>query len=181
VSRHVVPDIRTARLDLVSMSLAFMRAVQAEDYTAAGLQIGATFPPSLGEALRDFVSYRIPALEADPASQPWLGRVMLERGPGAARTVVGTAGFHGPPDHEGRVELGYGVEPAYRRRGLATEVVAALIAWARTQGIERFRATVAPTNVPSLAIVRRFGFRETGVFIDAVDGEELVFDLDPEG
>jgi RimJ/RimL family protein N-acetyltransferase len=105
---------------------------------------------------------------------------MLERGPGRQRTVVGTAGFHGPPDEDGRVELGYGVEPAHRRRGLATEVVAALLEWARGQGVSRFRATIAPTNIPSLAIVRAFGFREVGVFVDAVDGEELVFELDPE-
>ncbi len=180
MSGLVVPDIRTARLDLVSMSLAFMRALEAGDCTTAGAEIGATVPASLVEALRDFVSYRIPALEADPASQPWLGRVMLERGPRGVPTVIGTAGFHGPPDDEGRVELGYGVEPGHRRRGLATEVVAALLDWARGQGVERFRATVGPTNTPSLAIVRAFGFREVGVFIDAVDGEELVFDLDPE-
>ncbi len=180
MSGLVVPDIRTARLDLVSMSLAFMQALEAGDPTAAGQEIGATFPPSLAETLRDFVSYRVPALEADPASQPWLGRVMLERGPGNVRTVVGTAGFHGPPDEDRRVELGYGVEPAHRRRGLATEVVGALISWAEGQGVNHFRATIAPTNGPSLAIVRAFGFREVGVFIDAVDGEELVFDLDPE-
>jgi ribosomal-protein-alanine N-acetyltransferase len=178
VSGPRVPDIRTARLDMASMSLAFMRALHDGDLTTAGLEIGASVPAGLVEQLHDFVLYRIPALEAEPDSQPWLGRVLLERGPGWARSVVGTAGFHAPPDADGWVEIGYGVEPDHRRRGLATEAVVGLMAWAREQGVTRFRASVAPTNDPSLAIVRRLGFREVGVRMDEIDGEELVFELD---
>jgi RimJ/RimL family protein N-acetyltransferase len=160
------------------MSLAFMEALREGDLTAAGLEIGAMVPAGLVDQLHDFVLYRIPALEADPASQPWLGRVLLERGPGRARTVVGTAGFHAPPDEGGWVEIGYGVQPDQRGRGLATEAVLALMAWAREHGVARFRASVAPTNDPSLAIVRRLGFREVGVRMDEIDGEELVFELE---
>ncbi len=70
------------------------------------------------------------------------------------------------------------MEPSYRRRGIATECVRALLAWAETHGIHRFRASVAPGNVASLAIIASFGFREVGVQIDEIDGEELVFELD---
>ena len=178
MSSSWVPDIRTDRLDMASMSLAFMQALLEGDLTAAGLEIGASVPAGLRERLHEFVLYRIPALEADPESQPWLGRVLLERGPGRARTVVGTAGFHAPPDEDGRVEIGYGVEPEQRGRGLATEAVGGLMTWAREQGISRFRASVGPANGPSLAIVRRLGFRETGIRLDPIDGEELVFELD---
>ena len=44
--------------------------------------------------------------------------------------------------------------------------------------MKRFRASVAPDNVPSLAVVAKFGFRQVGVQIDDIDGEELVFELD---
>ena len=95
------------------------------------------------------------------------------------RRFIGTAGFHAPPDADGRVEIGYRVEPAYRRRGIATEVVRALFDWAaREHGVTRFRASVSPNNVASLAIIRGFGFHQTGVQIDDIDGEELVFELD---
>jgi RimJ/RimL family protein N-acetyltransferase len=71
------------------------------------------------------------------------------------------------------------VEPGYRRRGIATEVVRALFDWAvRDHGVCRFRASVSPNNVPSLAIIRGFGFRQVGVQIDDIDGKELVFELD---
>ncbi len=38
-------------------------------------------------------------------------------------------------------------------------------------------ASVVPGNLPSLAVVRRFGFVQTGVQIDEIVGEELVFEI----
>ena len=112
-------------------------------------------------------------------AQPWLGRAIVRTEPDGTTRFVGTAGFHTPPDADGRVEVGYRVEPQYRRQGVATEVVRALFDWAaREHGIHRFRASVAPGNVPSRAIISRLGFRQTGVQIDDIDGEELVFELD---
>jgi RimJ/RimL family protein N-acetyltransferase len=160
------------------MSLAFMRHLRAGDFEAASAEMGATVPPTLRDDLADFLSYRIPALEADPSIQPWIGRAIVVTRRDGTREAIGTIGFHGPPDETGRVEIGYSVEPSWRRRGVATECVAALLEWARERGIGRFRAAVAPGNEPSLAIMRRFGFHEVGSQIDEIDGLELVFELD---
>jgi ribosomal-protein-alanine N-acetyltransferase len=168
-----VPAIRTERTELVSMSLAFMQALVAGDVDGAAQEMGAALPSGMREN-----GYRIPALEADPASQPWLGRAIVLTHPDGRREVIGTIGFHAPPDETGRVELGYRVEAAFRGRGIATECIRALLAWAQSQGIHRFRASVAPGNVASLAIVRSLGFHQVGVRVDEIDGEELVFDLD---
>jgi RimJ/RimL family protein N-acetyltransferase len=174
-----VPAIHTERVELVSMSLAFMRALAAGDRDAAAREMGADLPPGMREDLRNFLGYRIPALEADPASRPWLGRAVVLTHPDGRREVIGTIGFHAPPDETGRVEIGYRVEAAYRRRGIATECVRALLAWAESQGVRRFRASVAPGNVASLAIIHSLGFRQVGAQVDEIDGDELVFDLDP--
>jgi ribosomal-protein-alanine N-acetyltransferase len=173
-----VPPIPTPRFELVSMSLAFMRHLRADDFAAASREMGATVPTTIREDLVDFLNYRIPALEADPTIQPWIGRVIVATGPNGGREAIGTIGFHGPPDEHGRVEIGYSVEPSWRRRRVATECVAALLAWAESQGIHRFRASVAPGNEPSLAIIGRLGFRGVGSQIDEIDGLELVFELD---
>ena len=173
-----VPAIRTERVELASMSLAFMQALVAGDQDAATCEIGAALPGDLRAQLGNFLTHRIPALEADPASQPWLGRAIVVTHPDGRREVIGTIGFHAPPDETGRVEIGYRVEEAFRRRKIATECVRALLAWAQSQGIHRFRASVAPGNVASLAIIRSFGFHQVGVQMDEIDGEELVFHLD---
>ena len=95
------------------------------------------------------------------------------------RRVIGSAGFHGPPEDDGRVEIGYRVEPEYRQQGVATEVVRALFDWAnREHGVTRFRAATAPDNVASQRVLARFGFRRTGAQIDDVDGLEFIYELD---
>jgi RimJ/RimL family protein N-acetyltransferase len=173
-----VPPIVTPRLELVSMSMRFMELLLDRDLAAAGDEIGATVPVDLRDSLDTFLQFRIADLSVDPSAQPWLGRAMVLTDPDGTRRIVGTCGFHAPPGHTGRVEVGYSVQPAYRRQGIATEVVRALLDWAHATGIDRFRASVAPDNVASLAIIRGLGFRQVGVQIDDIDGEELVFELD---
>jgi ribosomal-protein-alanine N-acetyltransferase len=176
-----VPAIDTDRFELVSMSLRFMEAVVEHDLPTATEVIGATVParwPS--DDLLAFFGYRIPAVRTDPASIPWLGRVIV-LDDSAGRRIIGSIGFHAPPDELGQVEIGYRVEPEYRRRGVATEVAAAMLDWARREhGVHRFRASVAPDNVASKAIISRLGFREVGSQMDDIDGLEIVHELDDE-
>ncbi|MEO8571881.1 MAG: GNAT family N-acetyltransferase [Chloroflexota bacterium] len=173
-----VPPIPTPRFEIVSMSLRFMELLLAGDRTAAEAQIGAVVPADLRDNLDAFLRFRIADLTVDPAAQPWLGRAIVLTDPDGTRRVIGTCGFHSPPEPDGRVEVGYSIQPDHRRQGVATEVVHALFDWAKAHGVDRFRASVAPDNVGSLAIVKRLGFQQVGVQIDDIDGVELVFELD---
>jgi RimJ/RimL family protein N-acetyltransferase len=174
-----VAPIRTERLELVSMSVPFMRALVARDLAAAGREVGASVPAWLPEHLDDFLGFRLAQLAVDPAIRHWLGRAMVLTDDAGRRRVVGTVGFHGPPDAAGRLEVGYSVDPEFRRRGFAREAVRAMLDWAASEhGIHRFIASVSPTNDPSLALVAGFGFRQTGTQVDEIDGLELVFEAD---
>jgi [ribosomal protein S5]-alanine N-acetyltransferase len=174
-----VPPIRTARFELVSMSMRFMRFLLARDLDAASAEIGVQVPDDLPDELDNFLQFRIADLELDASAAPWLGRAIVRTEPDGTKRFIGTAGFHSPPDADGRVEVGYRVEPQHRRQGVASEVVRGLFDWAaREHGIRRFRAAVSPDNVASLAVISRLGFRQTGLQIDDIDGEELVFELD---
>ena len=114
-------------------------------------------------------------------------RMIGRRGHAAATSttfarMIGHAGFHGNPGvNEKRrpdgVEIGYRIFEAYRGRGYATEAVRALIDHARQAGMNVVVASVAPDNAPSLAIVRKLGFVETGSHWDDEDGLELEFEL----
>lgn len=175
---RAVPLIRTDRFELVSMSLPFMRLLLARDLSGAAAAIGAAVPPDLPERLDGFLQFRIADLEAKPESQVWLGRAIVVSDH-AGRHIVGSVGFHGPPDAAGRLEVGYHVEVPYRRRGVATEAVRAMLDWAfREHGVTRFRAATVPDNVASQGVLAGLGFRRTGVQLDDLDGEELVFEVD---
>jgi RimJ/RimL family protein N-acetyltransferase len=93
------------------------------------------------------------------------------------RRVVGHAGFHGPPDKHGMVEVGYTVVPEQRGRGHGAAALRALLERAtEDERIRTVRATVSPDNAPSLQIVRRAGFLQVGEQWDDEDGLELVFE-----
>jgi [ribosomal protein S5]-alanine N-acetyltransferase len=173
-----VPPIRTARFELVSMSLAFMSCLVDRDLAGAEAEIGAIVPSDLPDTLDNFLQFRIADLAVDPDAQPWLGRAVVQTEPDGTRRIIGSCGFHAPPDLDGRVEVGYRVEPPYRRQRVASEIVRALFDWAHDQGVDHFQASVSPGNVASLAVIGGLGFHQTGVQMDDIDGEELVFQLD---
>jgi len=136
-------------------------------------------PAWLPGQLEQFVQYRLAQLEVDPTARQWLGRAMILTDEAGRRRVVGTIGFHGPPDEEGRLEIGYSVDPDYRRQGYAREATRAMFDWAASaHGVRRFIASISPTNEPSLRLAAGFGFRQTGSHMDDIDGIELVFETD---
>jgi RimJ/RimL family protein N-acetyltransferase len=180
-----VPPILSERLELVSMSPDFMEAVLDGRHTEAAALLGLQTPEGWAERQAGFLRLRLRQMQRDPSTQPWLARAITLRRD--ERPFLGFAGFHGPPGvnalgREDAVELGYRVEVAYRRRGYATETVEALMRWARDErGVRAFIASVAPDNEPSLAIVRKLGFRHVGEHWDEEDGRELEFVLESEG
>ena len=82
---------------------------------------------------------------------------------GQPKTIVGLGNFHDRPDAVGMVEIGYSVLPTYRRQGFGREI--AMTMWqfaASCPNVAVLRASVAPTNVPSLAIIESAGCVKVG-------------------
>jgi RimJ/RimL family protein N-acetyltransferase len=175
--------ISSDRLELILLSPQAMEALVEGRRNDVEHELDAIIPrdwPDQHDA--GFLRYRMRQLERAPGTEPWLVRAVILREP--VRTMIGHAGFHGQPGVNGKqdpeaVELGYTIFEPHRGRGYATEAARALMDWAATEkGIRRFIASVAPTNDPSLAIVKKLGFVHTGEQWDEEDGLELVFELD---
>jgi RimJ/RimL family protein N-acetyltransferase len=76
----------------------------------------------------------------------------------SARQIVGSGAFKSLPQ-ESRIEIGYGISPACRRRGYATAGVQLLIHEAFSSGlIEEVYAEVSTANKPSRGVLRKIGF-----------------------
>ncbi len=76
------------------------------------------------------------------------------------------------------VEIGYAVDPEHRRRGYARAVLEHLLERARQEpDVRTFRATVSPTNEPSLGLVAQYPFVEVGEQWDDEDGLEVIFEI----
>jgi RimJ/RimL family protein N-acetyltransferase len=76
--------------------------------------------------------------------------------------VAGGIGFHGPP-RDGLVEVGYGVVPDYRRRGVATEALRRLLELAAgLDGVRRVCGRVGEDNVASQKVMAAVGMQPVG-------------------
>ena len=116
---------------------------------------------------------RLEQIRADPASADWIAQAAVAEPDGI---VVGHGGFHGPPDADGTVEVAYSVDPAYRRRGYAKAMLAALLARADADpAVRGVRASIRPDNAGSLATIAGFGFTKIGEQWDPEDGLENVY------
>jgi RimJ/RimL family protein N-acetyltransferase len=173
--------ITSERLDLILLSPQAIDALLEGRRSDAERELDASIPENWpDEHDAGFLRYRQRQLERMPQAEQWLVRAVILRGP--ARVMIGHAGFHGPPGVNGKqdasaVELGYTIFEPHRGHGYATEAATALMDWAHEeQEIDRFIASVAPDNAPSLAIVKKLGFVQTGEQWDEEDGLELVFE-----
>jgi predicted acetyltransferase len=69
--------------------------------------------------------------------------------------------------------IGYGVLPAYRRRGHATEILRQSLVIARAIGVDRVLAACDDTNIGSIAVIEACGGRLDNVVESAAGGTRL--------
>ncbi|CCH31308.1 GNAT family N-acetyltransferase [Actinosynnema sp. NPDC047251] len=112
--------------------------------------------------------------ERDPASAAWVtGAIWDER----RELAVGRAGYHGPPDAAGMVEIGYAVHPEHRRRGYARAALEALLRRAADEPeVRTVRVTISPDNDASYRLVAQYGFVRNGEQWDDEDGLEIIYE-----
>lgn len=134
--------------------------------------------------LRDFIvspdvsAEWMAALQSATRADPWkYGFAVVESESGL---VIGNAGFTGPPDLEGRVEIAYGIVPEHQGRGYATEAARALVAYARADNRTRtICAHTLPTRNASTRVLEKCGFRFAGELNHPTDGLIWRWELAP--
>ncbi|MFG2542530.1 GNAT family N-acetyltransferase [Streptomyces sp. NPDC048594] len=122
------------------------------------------------QGTRDAAGMLLKAYEGGVHRPEWGVFALVRREDGLA---VGGMGFHGPPDEDGRVEIGYDLAEAARGHGYATEALRALSAWALArEEVTSVFATTEPANVASQAVITRAGFTRV-----AGDEGQLAYEL----
>jgi RimJ/RimL family protein N-acetyltransferase len=106
---------------------------------------------------------------ADADADPWQhGYFVVHR---EQRLVIGSAGFKGPPDGNGAVEIAYGIVPSFQGQGYATEAARALLEVAlAADGVRSILAHTLPEPNASTRVLLRCGFRHVGTVVDPEDG-----------
>jgi RimJ/RimL family protein N-acetyltransferase len=104
----------------------------------------------------------------------WLSYLFIDPDGGA---VIGLGGFKGPPA-DGIVEIGYGIAPARRERGYATEAARQLVERAADRGVTTVIAHTLPETNASTGVLGRLGFTRTATVDDPDDGPIWRWELD---
>lgn len=150
----------TERLELRAVSREIC-AVAPDDGLALARALGTDVAPDWPPEHYDAGALAWLAAKLD-AGEPteWLLYLVIwrEASDGASPLVIGTAGYKGPPDAGGAVEVGYSILPAFQRRGYASEAVRALIARAFADPrVSRVCAETYPELAPSLRVMEKCG------------------------
>jgi RimJ/RimL family protein N-acetyltransferase len=163
-SVHIVP------LDEVALS-----ALARGDLAAANAVSPVLLPSYFaGPEWRSVWQRRARQVHDDPGCSSWVTGVIWDD---ERQLAVGRAGYHGPPDPLGMVEVGYAVDPAHRRCGYARAALEALLQRAADEpDVCTVRATIRPDNLASSELVTQYGFVEVAQQWDDEDGVEIVYE-----
>lgn len=173
------PVIATARLELHHISGdRLIDLFENRDDTFA-LE-GENFTNPL-RVLIDFqgpLAWRVPQVKEEPATNKWFVRwIVLKEN----REIIGSTSFHGAPDEQGMMEIGLGIESQYQSQGYAKEALLGMWRWVLNfPEVKTLRYTVSPENLPSIAVIKYFGFDFKGQQIDEEDGPEDIYEMDRE-
>lgn len=121
------------------------------------------------------LGWRVPQVKVDPSTNKWFVRFIVLK---QTHEVVGSISFHGVPDVDGMIEIGLGIEEAFRGNGYAKEALTGMWRWAcGFPEVKTLRYTVSPDNLPSIAVIEYFGFTYKGQQQDEVDGPENIYEM----
>ena len=80
---------------------------------------------------------------------------------------LGLVNYHDGHIRSKRASIGYMINPALHRQGIATEAVTAMLDFCFVElGLHRLQAFIHPDNHPSVRLVEKFRFRREGLLRD---------------
>ena len=163
-----MPKLETQHLLFIPFTLALKKITLHDKSQVAehiGVRVSDDWP---GADFEEALPFFIEQMEQDVSGNVWDGIILHK----ADSIAIGGMGFMGGPDEMGTVEIGYSIVPAYRKRGYATEMGQALIAWAFQQpDIRAVIAECLQDNSASIKVLEKLGMHRVGVHDDLLKWE----------
>lgn len=116
-----------------------------------------------------FIQYSVEKLRSGLVQKEWWAYMILHK---TDNSLIGIGGYKGAPDCQGVVEIGYGIAPAYRGKGYATEAASTLINNAiNIAGVNAVWAHTLPEFNASTKVLQKCGMEMVEEIIDPDDGK----------
>jgi RimJ/RimL family protein N-acetyltransferase len=157
--------IRTARLELVPMTVGDAAAIVNGRAPSPGHTFASGYPDE-GSLVRAGLVLAAARADCDPG--PFRVYEILRRDDAL---VIGTCGFHSPPNDDGLVRIGCSLADSARGRGYGGEALGGLVGWGRSRPeVSRMVAEVTRANVAGQKVLERAGLR-----LERAEGELLYY------
>ena len=172
----IEPVIVTSRLELHHLSVqAIVELFEKKNDSVALLDRSFTNPHRVLLDSSGPLAWRVPQVKVDPSVNRWFVRYIVLK---ESQEVIGSTSFHGIPDVDGMMEIGLGIEEAFRNKGYAREALVGMWKWVCIYPeVKTLRYTVSPDNLASIAVINYFGFEYKGQQIDEEDGPENIYEM----
>ena len=156
----------TDRLKIVAATRA-LAAAEIKDPAKLSRLLGALVPQAWPpDSVRDALGYFYGLLNEHPEWEGWLTWYAI-RIDNDHPVLCGSIGFTGPPDQRGMVEIGFSVLPDFQGQGLATQMVAAMVQWAKSQtGVKYIEAEAVNDNRASIRVLEKNSFIRIGAGLE---------------
>jgi RimJ/RimL family protein N-acetyltransferase len=151
--------LSTERLELVRATPERLRADLAGP-AALAVVLAATVPDNWPPELYDrgATEWALRYAEEHPVQLQWGMYYVIDPSAEGGPATAGVVGFKGHPQ-DGIVEVGYSILSQFRRRGYATEAVAALVELALAHDeVDRVVAQTLPDLSASIGVLEKSGF-----------------------
>ncbi len=149
--------IETTNLDLIPCDIEILKAaIQGDEILAKKINVivqdnwtGFGVGP---------LQFSLDRLAEGDAEKNWWTYLPIHK---EDNKLIGSGGYKGKPTTDGTVEIGYEIAPAYRNRGLATEMAKGLIenAFKDTRVKSIIAHTLGQEN-PSTKVLKKCGFEK---------------------
>lgn len=153
-----IKPIHTARLVLIPFTLEAARTLYAGDKAVLaylGLQATSYWPDQESMDTLPKIIKHLEKVQEPTGFESWM--IVLKHN----STVIGDAGFKGPPDAEGVVDIGYSIIEQEHQRGYGLETARALVDWAvRQPTVKAVTASCLLENRASFRILEKLGMEE---------------------
>ncbi|MFQ5647784.1 MAG: GNAT family N-acetyltransferase [Candidatus Aenigmatarchaeota archaeon] len=140
-------QIRDFRPDDLEAILSFKQASVKISFPGQDYNLDLFRKSILKAAEKDPATIKVAEDQGKPAGYIWF------------RIKDSASGRHGVISHAF-------VDPSHRRRGLSLKLNQAAEDWFRAQGIDRIEVQITKTNIPSLEMCRKLGYKETRLVLE---------------
>jgi RimJ/RimL family protein N-acetyltransferase len=165
-------EIELTAIHTTNLTLQFASVQQLEALIKGVAAFENAFGMKVIEGHLEFqeaLPYSLKQLQSGGMAEPWASYLFIHTTDNA---LIGMGGYKGAPDANGMVEIGYGIAPAYRGRGYASEAAQGLIDYAFEQpSVQTVWAhTLAEPNA-SVRVLTKCGFTMIAEMEDPDEGK----------